>query len=165
MEREDASIQLILMRHGEAVRGGESDHSRSLTPHGIADCESIGHQLTQNFTTPLKIVSSDAVRTKQTAEQLFKFLKDFTIVHDHELYIVHDAPMFAKHLLRHVTPADPAVMVVGHNPSISIFSSFLTGEHTSFGTSDCQILKSNETDWAVALQSPETWKQSQYLSP
>ncbi len=164
MAKTNASIQLILMRHGEAGQGGVSDHNRTLTPSGMDDCQTVGRKLAETFTDNIKIICSDAVRTKQTCEQVVKFLPKYEIIYDHDIYLVHDANKFAQYIARHATEADTTILVIGHNPSISTFSSVLTGEHTSFSTANCQILKSTETDWSVALQSPETWQQSRFIA-
>lgn len=155
---------LILMRHGEAQHGGVSDHTRSLTPRGVADTQSIGKKLIETL-GHTKIICSDAKRTKQTSEQILKFLTEYAIEFDHDIYLAHDGSRLGKCLVRHAKPKDESIMLIGHNPAISQFAATLMDEPVSFSTSDCLILKSAEFDWSVALQSSGTWQQVKYLSP
>ena len=156
--------KLVLMRHGEAHQGGVSDHTRSLTPRGVADCQRIGQKL-QELVGGIKIVSSDATRTTQTCEELLKSLTDSSVTFDNSIYAAPDAKRLTHCIVEHAHASDKTLMIVGHNPTISQLAAYLSGDHIAFGTSECMVLKSDETDWKTALHSSGTWQHLNYFSP
>ena len=63
-------MRLVIVRHGAAVPGGDSDASRVLQSLGHEQATSAGCWLeSQNFVTP-QVVSSPFVRAKQTADHI-----------------------------------------------------------------------------------------------
>lgn len=156
--------QLILMRHGEAHQGGVSDHARSLTPRGVADCQRIGQKLSEVIGR-VRIICSDSTRTTQTCGELLKSLKDSPVTFDHDVYTASDAHRLIRCIAEQASSDDETLMVVGHNPTVSRLAEFLLGDQVAFDTSDCMILKSQDSDWSVSLQSAGTWQQIKYFSP
>ena len=62
-------MELILWRHAEA-EDGDDDLARALTPKGRRQAQQMAQWLKGQFTGPVRVVSSPAVRTRETADAL-----------------------------------------------------------------------------------------------
>lgn len=72
-----SSATLIIMRHGKADPSSPTgkDRDRPLLPIGIENTEACAHALAGMFGTSLRVVSSEYVRARQTAETLLRSWK------------------------------------------------------------------------------------------
>ena len=61
-------MNIILMRHGEAVPFAPNDGDRMLTPKGKAEAASTGSQLMKSGWLPESVWCSTRIRARQTAE-------------------------------------------------------------------------------------------------
>jgi phosphohistidine phosphatase len=109
---------LYVLRHGKAapeVRS-EPDYDRALTSHGEAEAKQSAHELGQRPNAPSLILSSKAVRARQTAEACAKRLPGVGLVLLDELYLAEPNSYLAALAAR----AEPhaSVLVVGHNPGL-----------------------------------------------
>ena len=62
---------IIIFRHGstnDAIKH-QRDYDRTLTPRGLKDAEKMGRYLLEKNSTPDLVLSSSAVRARQTAEK------------------------------------------------------------------------------------------------
>lgn len=151
------------MRHGEAHQGGVSDHARLLTPRGVSDCQRMGQKI-HEVIDRVKIISSDSTRTTQTCGELLKSLAGSPVTFDHEIYAASDVKRLTQCIVGHAISSDETLMIVGHNPTISLLAEQLLGSQIAFSPSDCVILKSQDSDWSVSLHSSGTWQQIRYFS-
>lgn len=114
------------MRHAEAVDETLTlrDPYRHLTTHGRKQARALGDRLRWHDCVPTRIWTSPLVRAVQTAELAATGLACST-----QIEIVPDlAPDGnARELLHAVRalPADAAVMLVGHEPSLSAIGSLI----------------------------------------
>lgn len=118
---------LVLLRHAKADRpNGVADVDRPLTDRGHADSAAAGAWLAKQGYAPDLVLCSPSKRTRQTWHSVAVALARAAapnVRYERELY---DGG--ADELLKVIQTADPGarvVMVIGHNPSISLLSELL----------------------------------------
>lgn len=115
---------LFLMRHAQSAdkQLGQSDKTRELTTSGMREVARIGAQLKDFNFFPDKIVSSTAMRARQTAELLT--VNTEQLVYEEELY--HASVRTFLDQIHLFDDADEKILCVGHNPTISYLAEYLT---------------------------------------
>lgn len=140
---------LVLLRHAKADRpNGVADVDRPLTDRGHADSAAAGAWLAKQGYAPDLVLCSPSKRTRQTWHSVAVALARAAspvVRYERELY---DGG--AEDLLKVLQTADPAarvVMVIGHNPSISVLSELLDSdsELDSDGLRTCGVAVHNVT--------------------
>lgn len=144
---------LVLLRHAKADRpNGVADVDRPLTDRGHADSAAAGAWLAKQGYAPDLVLCSPSKRTRQTWHSVAVALARAaspTVRYERELY-----EGGAGDLLKVVQTADPqarVVMVIGHNPSVSLLSQLLDpdSELDSDGLRTCGIaIHEVSGDWA-----------------
>lgn len=116
-------MELVLWRHAEA-EDSEPDLARALTPKGRRQAQKMAHWLKDQLSGNVRIVASPAVRTRETADALGM---PYEIVH------AIDPDAGADDLLAASGWPDGhgVVILVGHNPAISVLASRLAGTQES----------------------------------
>ena len=125
-------MNLLIMRHGEAVRpGGEfADFDRPLTPRGREVTPRMAEILIENGLKPARIIVSSARRTQETVELLLSVLGEVDVRVVKKLY--NASPMTVLEAIHmHGTGADP-LLVVGHNPGLETTVSNISGNIVPF---------------------------------
>ena len=125
-------MNLLLMRHGEAVRpGGDfADHDRPLTVRGRETIPRMASILVENGLTPQRIIVSSAQRTRETVDLLLPVLGDVDVRVVNKLY--NASPMTVLEVIHtHGAGADP-LLVVGHNPGLETTVSNIVGNIVPF---------------------------------
>lgn len=116
------------MRHGRAEHGGGADRDRELTAHGRAQGRAVGRHLAAHRLCPDRVLVSSAVRTCRTWEavnaQLPPAPRD--VRYEDGLYGADDIDALA--LLRDVPDTAHTVMLIGHDPGISLLARLLSGD-------------------------------------
>lgn len=134
---------LVLLRHAKADRpNGVADIDRPLTDRGHADSAAAGAWLAKQGYAPDLVLCSPSKRTRQTWHSVAVALARATaptVRYERELY---DGG--AEDLLKVIQTADPAarvVIVIGHNPAVSVLSELLDpgSELDSDGLRTCGI--------------------------
>ncbi len=145
-------MKLFFLRHGKAVeRGTMPDAERYLTEEGIEKLEEnlpyfgkyLGDDKVLIWSSPLK-------RAQETAEILIKYVSDYE-------YTEHDfiANGRVEYLISELSKQDKNVVVVGHEPSLSVWTFQLTGE-------EIEIKKGAMVEIEFDKNSPENGKFIQY---
>jgi phosphohistidine phosphatase len=120
---------LVILRHAKAEhpRGGRGDIDRPLSPQGHADAAAAGAWLLNKRLIPDLVLCSPAKRTRQTwhavATALGADVSAATTRYESRLY---DGGL--GELLDLIKPTPPealAVLVIGHNPLLSMLSEML----------------------------------------
>jgi len=112
-------MELILWRHAEAEDGAD-DMARVLTPKGRRQAARMAQWLTAQLDGPVQVIASPALRTRATADALdMPYAIDWRIAPDAS----------ADQLLAASGWPDGhgIVILVGHNPAISVLAARLTG--------------------------------------
>ncbi|MGB1239475.1 MAG: SixA phosphatase family protein [Pseudomonadales bacterium] len=119
---------LILMRHGEAVAGGDSDDTRSLTAQGKARLESLYEQYYDVFKGVERVLCSPYLRARQSADVFIG--AECELVVDAGLTPCSDVDQALQALEAHWCDN---LLVVTHQPLISRLISYL--EYANYHTS------------------------------
>ena len=119
---------LYLVRHAQAIEntGRQSDINRILTPQGYRDATRLGRNLFESDVHPDVILASHSERTRTTAELIAEQINfDIQkIIFTEDLYEASTRILFA--LINSLNDDWNTIMIVGHNPSISYFSEYIT---------------------------------------
>lgn len=116
-------MKIFILRHGEAG-AGVPDSERALTPRGAAQVRRLGQFLSGNPSfQPVNLLTSPYRRARETADQLIE-AADARIAS--RLILGRLEPeMDPVSLLELFEPMQGDVLVVGHNPNLSILASLL----------------------------------------
>lgn len=127
--------RLLLMRHAKAEwPEGVSDHDRPLSSRGRSDARATGEWLAEAGWVPDLIVSSDALRTRQTTEQVMAGLGEQPRTgFESSLYECDIADVLD--VINATGPKVRILMVVGHEPTMSATTAVITGRQAHFSTS------------------------------
>jgi len=121
-----AMLRLLLLRHAKAVAHNAQDHSRALAPRGREDAHSLGLYLHAQHLLPNLILTSDALRTQETAMILAKALQDTPeITRDKKLYLAEAAALLNS--IQSIPPSAKTCLLVGHNPGFHELAQGLVG--------------------------------------
>ncbi|UWR15993.1 histidine phosphatase family protein [Sulfitobacter sp. M368] len=109
--------RLILMRHAKSdwSGGASSDHDRPLNPRGRKGAASLGDWLRHEGLIPDQVLCSSAIRTRETLVRL-------DLPTEIETTIARTLYLATHHeILKELRKAEGGcVLVIGHNPGISI---------------------------------------------
>lgn len=124
---------LLLLRHAKSSRDDDSlpDHDRPLSKRGRRDAEAIaGHLALADLHLDL-VLSSTALRTRETLAPIQAALKPRRVIFDHDFYLAS-----ATTLLDHLRRLDEAVvevLVVAHNPGLHDLALLLADRRSTAG--------------------------------
>lgn len=131
-------MELIIVRHAVAEeredfkKKGMEDHMRPLTLKGRKRMQKVCMQLREVVKEVDLIVSSPLTRARQTAEIISQIYFETPVVEAPELVPQGPPQAFLK-WLRSQAKHHRRIVVVGHEPQLSSFASFLlTGKEQSF---------------------------------
>ncbi len=144
---------LILTRHAKteqlSFNSSKSDFERELKPRGYKDSKLVVRDLISRHIQPSLIISSNAVRAKQTTDifaEFFGFDKQ-NIILEPFLYGGYAPSEFLNYLsqFRHKYKS---IMIVGHNPEIERIAISLTGDsYLHFPTTGTISISFNVDNW------------------
>ncbi len=115
---------LILTRHAKSSWDDPTanDHDRPLNKRGRQSAPAMANWLKQHGWLPDEVISSTALRTRETWERMG--LTAETVEFFHPLYLGS-----ADTLLRHLSKASgKAVLMLGHNPGIASFANRIVAQ-------------------------------------
>jgi len=124
--------RLLLMRHAKAEQEGETDHARRLSARGRRDARAAGIMLGERGDVPALVLVSTSQRTRDTWDGVLAGLSDGAggnaakpeTWFDRSLY--DEGPRAVVELVGAVEDAVSTVLVIGHNPTISMVASALS---------------------------------------
>lgn len=128
---------LILMRHGQASFQVASDGLRPLTADGEEQSKQAGQLLRYHHWIAPTILCSPLLRAKQSAALVAQKTGSRVQV-AHELDGRLSAVGLIDFAMEQLKKAD-FVMLVGHNPNVSLAAAVLSGRYVSFGTGDVAV--------------------------
>ncbi len=134
---------IILLRHGAASFDAFNDHLRPLITAGRQEVQrTSGHLRPWLHKGTTRILASDALRTRQTAEVLAGEcdIPESDILTDPELYGATPG-LWLKKIPAAVTPGNTETLVcVGHNPTMSQLLNVLTGTTDHMRTASAAVI-------------------------
>ena len=150
-------MNLLLMRHGEAVRpGGDvGDHDRPLTERGREMVPRMAEILLENGLTPARILVSSALRTRETVELLLSVLGDVEVKVVSKLY--NATPMTVLEVIHGQGGGADPLLIVGHNPGLETTVSNIVGNIVPFpvGAVAQAAITPGEESRVVAVWRPD----------
>jgi phosphohistidine phosphatase len=150
------------MRHAKSDWSGPqiSDFDRPINKRGTRNAIRIGGWMNENNHTPQKIISSPALRAKETielvAEQISKFnLEDLT--YEDELYLAGFTQLIE--FINTYKDKVQSLMLVGHNPGIENLVNYLCDKsgdkETIVTTANLFIFKFSSDSFNTAVDTIE----------
>jgi phosphohistidine phosphatase len=146
-------VQVFLVRHADAVDETleRRDPHRHLTPHGRTQARALGDRLRWHDCQPTHVWTSPLVRAVQTAELVLSSI-------DTEVSVDVIADLAPDGLTRELLsklrglPGDSAVMLVGHEPSMSAIGALLVGATTfdALGKAHAARIDDGQLRWRFA---------------
>ena len=126
-------MRLVIVRHGKAHQGSHdgTDEARELRPKGERQARHLGECLAGSLPPVARIIASRAVRAWQTAELISERVgvpvepHDALLVDEPVSGVVERIAEWAEPL-----PAQGTLVVVGHNPQLSMLAGLLGGGGT-----------------------------------
>lgn len=142
---------LYLMRHAKAQQGSnENDKKRELTEEGRIHAMKIGRILKDKHNPTIdKILYSSSVRTTETAQLMAEQLQleEKSLGANEEIY--EASIRVLMNLVNTLGDAYEAVMVIGHNPGMTHFLEYISGEEIDhIPTAGIAILDLDVDSWA-----------------
>lgn len=118
--------RLLLMRHATAGSSNKSDYERPLTEIGRDEAYRVGLRLSQQKRIPERILSSAALRCRQTTQAVVSGLS-LGIETDFESRLYNAASDGLLDAIAEVDDAHQSILVIAHNPGISLLALGLAG--------------------------------------
>ena len=142
---------LYLLRHAKSSRKDESlpDFERPLNRRGKQATEKIGRYLRKELIVPELILSSPAVRARETIERVSKAAKwKVEVRYDQRIYEAGGLRLLE--VVSQLENDRKTALLVGHNPGLEEFLLLLTGEMQRLPTAALVRLEIKSSKWANA---------------
>ncbi len=128
--------QLILVRHAHALDGVDffgADHDIPLSPKGRECATVVTKYLRLVGITPDAVVSSSALRTRETAGIIAQEYGITAIRHADDLYVGSDPKTRSANYsylgaIQQTNPDVETLVIVGHNDEITDFARYISGD-------------------------------------
>ncbi len=150
------SRYLLLLRHAKSAwdTGAATDFDRPLAKRGERDAPNMGKWLKKQGLVPDIVISSSALRAKQTSEAACRKIgikqKDMSC--DNRVYAAVTSELLE--VLKGYKKKPKTLMLVGHNPSLEDLLIYLVGQDIQIPL-DGKLLP---TAAAAYVEMPNNWK-------
>jgi phosphohistidine phosphatase len=143
-------VRIYLVRHGDAVpeEDAGSDRDRWLSGHGREAARVLGRLLREERVELDAILCSPLPRAVQTAELIAAGLDHVGVITSRRCFEPAAQPRIAA---GEIAAAGLAVLVVGHEPSISALGAFLVNRPAfpHFRTAQCCAIENARPTWTA----------------
>jgi len=157
--------RLIVMRHAKSSwsSGAQGDHERPLNDRGQRDAPVIGELLVARGWVPERVISSDAVRTRETWDGLMASMPSLEPRFTPSLYLAGLSAVRAA--LTELEDDVTSALLLGHNPGFSLVASWLTGDEIELKTAYAAVMEcEGEPSWAKSMRLG-AWDLVEVLTP
>jgi len=147
---------LLLMRHGKSSWKDEtlSDHERPLKKRGRKDAKRIAMEMINHDLIPELILSSTAIRAKETVKAILSVLDEkIPVEFSRELYMAE--PEDFVEILSALSNDLNVVMLVGHNPGMEAYLQIIDGNIEAMPTASLGQLSLKVADWKALSMETE----------
>lgn len=147
---------LLLMRHAKSSWKEKNipDHERPLNKRGRRDAPRMGHLLQERELTPQLILSSSALRSRQTAELVAETAEYAAeVLYLDELYMAEPEGYIAA--LRKLPDTVERVLLIGHNPGLETLLQMLSNRIESLPTAVLADISLPIEEWGVLSNNVE----------
>ena len=116
---------LALLRHAKAEdpAGYADDIDRPLSHRGRTDAVAVGQWLSETDLVPDRVLCSTAVRARDTWLAVASVVGEVSVLYEPSLYLAGASE--ALELVRQTDPTVSSLLVIGHNPGLSVLSRLL----------------------------------------
>lgn len=139
-------LNLYLLRHGKASKSADSgeDYDRELNKKGTAQCNRIGFVMVNTDMKIDQLLSSAALRTRQTAGIVNHYIKVEQCEFFEDLYLAN-----ADKILKFISlqGKKPNLLYVGHNFGISDITEILTDTKVDMATGHLVQIQFSFNTW------------------
>ena len=142
---------LFLLRHAKSSRKDQSlpDFERPLNRRGKKATDKLGRYLKDELIVPDLVLSSPAVRARETIERVMKAADWIADVRfDQRIYEAGGLGLLE--VVSQIENDHKTVLLVGHNPGIEELLMLLTGESKKVRTAALIKLELKSSKWATA---------------
>jgi len=142
---------LFLLRHAKSSWKDESlpDFERPLNRRGKEASEQIGRYMKRELIAPELILSSPAVRARETVERVSKAAKlNVEVRFDQRIYEAGGLRLLE--VVSQIENERKTVLLVGHNPGLEELLMLLTGSAERLSTAAFARLEIKSSKWANA---------------
>ncbi|KAL3339085.1 hypothetical protein AABB24_027954 [Solanum stoloniferum] len=175
-----AARRLILLRHAKSSWENRSirDHDRPLSRSGQLDAIKVSQNLLKLGWIPQLILSSDALRTRETLKIMQEQVQAFLEAEVHFISSFYSVAAMdgqtAEHLRQAICKYSRdeilTVMCMGHNRGWEEAASVLSGVTVELKTCNAALLEATGTSWeectqAFSLAGPGGWKLQGLVKP
>ncbi len=146
--------KVYLIRHSYAENAGMTkDMNRALTHQGQTTVRALGRYLSKQDFSPDIILCSPAVRTRETAQNLIEELEISESILTFKDKIYNASVRELLSAVNELDETNKRVAMISHNPAISYFGEFLTGEDIG-GMEPCSMvnIELNQIKWSEVSQ-------------
>jgi phosphohistidine phosphatase len=155
--------RLLLMRHAKAEQEGAADHDRRLSSRGRRDARAAGVLLGDRAEVPALVLVSTSQRTRDTWDGVLAGLTDGSDAggqapeawFDRSLY--DDGPRAVVELVGAVEDTVTSVLVIGHNPTISMVAAALS-DGAADAALEQAVVKGLPTAALACFDVPVPWR-------
>ncbi|QDT63473.1 SixA phosphatase family protein [Calycomorphotria hydatis] len=140
---------LLIMRHAKSSWDDStlSDFERPLNKRGKRDAPRMGQLLSENGLLPELILSSSAVRTRETVDQLLSVWDASPEVeYCDDLYLAKPRSHLLR--LREIPATCETTLLVAHNPGLEELLYLLTGFNETLPTAAIACVEIEAATWA-----------------
>lgn len=144
---------LFLLRHAKArsIASGMTDFERPLHDDGKRAAELVGEFLNSKGVEPDLVLSSPALRARETIDAVLKAAQlNVDVNYDARIYEGSSAQLLE--MISQLPEGKDMVMLVGHNPSLEELLQALTGEVIKMSAGSIANIAFGATEWGKALE-------------
>ena len=143
--------QITIIRHGDSSFIGNNDHdwSRPLSQKGTNECIELAKYLSQNKMLPEKIICSDAKRTIETSNIILEKTGWNPKLLDLDNNLYQANLDFLCELIAEQSDSIEKIILIGHNPGLSILCSKLSNNSIYLSTGSCATIKMENEFWDI----------------
>lgn len=143
---------LYIFRHAKSSWDNPNlaDFDRPLNERGIKSVPVMGEMMLKNNFQPVIILSSPAVRAKETTNLLKSYANWQTkIAFDERIY--EASPQTLLNVISEINEAMESAMIVGHNPGLEGLIKTLTGECEPLPTAALAVIDLKTENWGEII--------------
>lgn len=142
------------MRHAKSSwdNPNSTDHDRVLNDRGLSDTPRMAGWLIEETIVPDTIISSTALRAKETAEILVSNFED-TVDLKTEGSLYHSSPHTILSTAKEFPIGCEIGMIVAHNPGMGELASHFSKEWNNFPTAGIAVIRFTIDDWSAIQQN------------
>ena len=146
--RQKSMKTLYVLRHAKSSWEDSdlADFDRPLNERGKTAAPFMGEVMVRHAFEPELILSSPAVRARETAIRA-KESAGLSAEIEYEERIYEATPQTLLQVARSIDDTFGSAMIVGHNPGMEGFVRFLTGKLESMPTASLAVIDLNIADW------------------